>query len=209
MISLACSRSSPKGSHRVNPMTSKRASDASTARIVGFRFAGFRFGTSAGPFSVGTPYLPTSTSADALRHSEASLRAIVETTPECVHAIARDGTLVSVNAAGAEMAGAPSVDLVLGRNFYDFVTPEDREQYRAFNESICAGQKGFLEFDIVRMDGARRHLETRAAPLRTEDGTVAQLGIARDITARKQAEARLRESERRLRELTETIPVML
>ncbi len=53
---------------------------------------------------------------DALRHSEASLRAIVETTPECVHVIARDGTLVSVNAAGAEMAGAPSVDLMLGRN---------------------------------------------------------------------------------------------
>jgi PAS domain S-box-containing protein len=146
---------------------------------------------------------------DALRRSEASLRAIVETTPECVHVIARDGTLLSVNAAGAEMAGAPSVDLMLGRNFYDFVTPEDRERYRAFNEIICAGQKGFLEFDIVRMDGARRHLETRAAPLRTDDGAVAQLGIARDITARKQAEARLRESERRLRELTETIPVML
>jgi PAS domain S-box-containing protein len=146
---------------------------------------------------------------DALRHSEANLRAIVETTPECVHVIARDGTLLSVNAAGAEMAGAPSVDLMRGRNFYNFVTPDDRERYRAFNERVCAGQKGFLEFDIVRMDGERRHLETRAAPLRNDDGTVAQLGIARDITARKQAEARLRESERHLRQLTETIPVML
>jgi PAS domain S-box-containing protein len=76
---------------------------------------------------------------DALRHSEASLRAIVETTLECVHVIAGDGTLLSVNAAGAAMAGAPSVDLMLGRNFYDFVTPEDRERYRAFNESVCAG----------------------------------------------------------------------
>jgi PAS domain S-box-containing protein len=54
---------------------------------------------------------------DALRHSEASLRAIVETTPECVHVIARDGTLLSVNAAGAEMAGAACVDLMRGRNF--------------------------------------------------------------------------------------------
>jgi PAS domain S-box-containing protein len=133
---------------------------------------------------------------DALRHSEASLRAIVETTPECVHVIARDGTFLSVNAAGPVMAGAPSVDLMRGRNFYDFVTPEDRERYRAFNESVCAGQKGFLEFHIVRVDGEHRHLETRAAPLRNNDGTVAQLGIARDITARTQAEARLRESER-------------
>ena len=146
---------------------------------------------------------------DALRHSEASLRAIVETTPECVHVIAGDGTLLSVNAAGTAMAGASSVDLMLGRNFYDFVTPEDRERYRAFNESVCAGQKGVLEFHIFRMDGECRHLETRAAPLRNDDGTVAQLGVARDITTRKQAEARLRESERNLRQLTETIPVML
>ena len=61
---------------------------------------------------------------DALRQSEARLRAIVETTPECVHVIAGDGTLLSVNAAGAAMAGAPSVDLMVGRNFYDLVTPE-------------------------------------------------------------------------------------
>src|SRR5258706_12275482 len=40
----------------------------------------------------------------ALRHSEASLRAIVETTPECVHVIGGDGTLLSGNAAGAAMA---------------------------------------------------------------------------------------------------------
>jgi PAS domain S-box-containing protein len=58
---------------------------------------------------------------DALRHSEARLRAIVETTPECVHVIGADGKLLSVNAAGAAMAGALSVDLMLGRNFYDFV----------------------------------------------------------------------------------------
>jgi len=80
-----------------------------------------------------------------------------------VHVIARDGTLLSVNPAGAAMAGAPSVELMLGRNFYDFVTPDDRERYRAFNESVCAGQKGLLEFHIFRLDGDRRHLETRAA----------------------------------------------
>jgi PAS domain S-box-containing protein len=146
---------------------------------------------------------------DALRHSEASLRAIVETTPECVHVMAGDGTLLSVNVAGAAMAGAPSVDLILGRNFYDLVTPEDRERYRTFNESVCAGQKGFLEFHIFRLDGERRVLETRAAPLRNGDGTFAQLGIARDITARTQAEARLRESERNLRDTQEKLAYMM
>jgi PAS domain S-box-containing protein len=116
---------------------------------------------------------------------------------------------LGVNAAGAAMAGAPSVYLMRGRNFYEIVTPEDRERYRAFNESVCAGHKGVLEFHIFRMDGECRHLETRAAPLHDDDGTVAQLGVAHDITTRKQAEARLRESERNLRQLTETIPEML
>jgi PAS domain S-box-containing protein len=110
---------------------------------------------------------------DALRHSGASLRAIVETTPECVHVIAGDGTILSVNAAGAAMAGAPSVDLMLGRNFYDLVTPDDRERYRAFNERVCAGQKGILEFHIFRMAAsvaiwrrAQPHCATTMAPSR-------------------------------------------
>jgi PAS domain-containing protein len=57
--SLASSGSSPKRSQRARHMNSRRASDASTACIVGFRFVGFPFGTPAGPFSVGTPYTPT------------------------------------------------------------------------------------------------------------------------------------------------------
>jgi PAS domain S-box-containing protein len=111
---------------------------------------------------------------DALRRSEASFRAIVETTPECVHVIAGDGTLLSVNAAGAAMAGAPSGDLMLGRNFYDFVTPDDRERYRAFNERVCAGHKGFLEFHIFRMDGECRHLEWLTFDARTPVGRPAR-----------------------------------
>jgi PAS domain S-box-containing protein len=129
------------------------------------------------------------------RLAEERLRQIVETTPECVKVIARDGTVLGVNPAGVAMAGAPSADVVVGRNFYDFLAPEDRERYREFHERVCAGQKGFLEFDIVGMQGDRRQMETHAAPLRNDDGSVAQLGVTRDITPRKQAEEKLRRSE--------------
>ena len=43
------------------------------------------------------------------KRSEESFRAIVETTPECVKVVARDGTVLRTNAAGAVMAGVPSV----------------------------------------------------------------------------------------------------
>src|SRR5262249_62147479 len=104
------------------------------------------------------------------RRSEESFRAIVETTPECVKVIAGDGTVLRTNAAGAAMAGVPSPDAVTGRNFFDFVAPEHRTQYREFHEKVCAGQKGFLEFDLISAQGVRRHMETHAAPMRHRDG---------------------------------------
>ncbi|MGD0474734.1 MAG: PAS domain S-box protein [Candidatus Velthaea sp.] len=134
------------------------------------------------------------------KQSEETFRAIVETTPECVKLVARDGTLLRVNSAGLAMAGADPTDHVVGRSFYDFLAPEDRSRYREFNERICSGEKGFLQFDIIGMRGDRRQMETHAAPLRINDGSVVQLGVTRDITERKRSEEKLRRSEAYLAE---------
>ncbi|MCA3189085.1 MULTISPECIES: PAS domain S-box protein [unclassified Cupriavidus] len=130
----------------------------------------------------------------ALKTSEERFRAIVETTPEFVKVIGGDGTLLHVNAVGAEIAGARHPEVLVGTCFYDLVVAEHRDRYVAFNEKICAGNKGNLEFDIVGLDGKRRQLETHAAPMRIRDGAVAQLAVTRDITAQKQANEALRRS---------------
>jgi PAS domain S-box-containing protein len=135
------------------------------------------------------------TDVEDRKRSEESFRAIVETTPECVSVIARDGTVLRTNDAGAIMAGARSVDAVVGQNFFDFVTPEHREKYREFHEKVCAGEKGSLEFDLINARGVRRHMETHAAPLRDGDGSIVQLNVTRDMTARALAEEALRRSE--------------
>ena len=57
-----------------------------------------------------------------------------------------------------------------------------------FNERVCAGEKGSLEFDIVGLKGRRCRMETHAVPLRRPDGSIVQLGITRDITERRKAE---------------------
>ncbi|CAL8476881.1 ATP-binding protein [Caballeronia sp. S22] len=130
----------------------------------------------------------------ALARSEEGFRVMVETTPECVKVVAHDGTLLRVNSAGTDMAGAPSVEALLGECFYDFVAPEHRKAYVAFNEKICSGEKGSLEFDLINLNGERRHVESHSAPLHDSDGTVVQLAVTRDITARKRAEEQLRKS---------------
>ena len=131
----------------------------------------------------------------ALRESEERFRAIVETTPECVKLVAPDGTLLHMNSSGLTMVGADCADAVVGKSVYDLIEPKDRDRFRAFNERICRGEKGSLEFDIVGLRGERRHMETHAAPLRNPDGTVVQLAVSRDITMRKQAEEAVKEKE--------------
>ena len=115
-------------------------------------------------------------------------RAIVETTPECVKIVAPDGTLLFMNAPGLAMVGARSADAVIGKNVYDIIAPEHKDRFREFNEWICQGQKGSLEFDIVGLQGERRHMETYAAPLRHVDGTTVHVAVTHDITERKLAE---------------------
>jgi len=132
-----------------------------------------------------------------VRASEERFRAIVETTPECVKLVALDGTLLHMNTSGLRMLGARSPEAVLGKNVYSLVAPEHRDQFRAFNESVCRGMRGSLEFDMISLDGKRRHMETHAAPLLGPDGSVAQLAVARDITERKQAEETLGQQKER------------
>jgi PAS domain S-box-containing protein len=112
-------------------------------------------------------------------------RAIIETTPECVKIVASDGTLLFMNPPGLAMVGASSAEAVTGKNVYDIIAAEDRERFREFNGRICQGQKASLQFDIVGLTGARRQMETHAAPLRHLDGTTVQLAVTHDITERK------------------------
>jgi PAS domain S-box-containing protein len=131
----------------------------------------------------------------AMRDSEERFRSIVETTPECVKLIAADGTLVHMNLPGLRMVGADCADKVVGKNFYDLIDAKDRDRFRAFNERICRGEKGSLEFDIVGLHGQCRHMETHAAPLRDPDGTVVQLAVTRDVTDRVEVDEAIREKE--------------
>jgi PAS domain S-box-containing protein len=132
---------------------------------------------------------------NALRESEEHFRAIVDTTPECVKLVACDGAILHLNSSGLKMFEADSLDILINKNMYDLVAPHDREKYRAFNERICAGDKGSLEYDIVGLRGTLRHMETHAAPFRRPDGTTAHLAVTRDVTRRREAEEALKEAE--------------
>jgi PAS domain S-box-containing protein len=145
----------------------------------------------------------------ALRESEERFRAIVNTTPECVKLVAYDGKLLHMNPPGLAMVGADCSEQVVGKNVYDLIARPDRERFRAFNERVCGGERGTLEFDIVGLNGVSRHMETHAAPLRMEDGNLAQLAVTRDVTARTGMQDELKQSEERLRSLANDLEMQV
>jgi PAS domain S-box-containing protein len=140
----------------------------------------------------------------SLREREEFLRAIIETTPECVKLVSRDGTLLMINVAGAQKIGASAPEQVVGVHASQLVAPEHLEAYQAFNARTCDGTKGSFEFDILTLDRKRRTMESHAVPLRMGDATV-QLAVTRDVTDHRAAEAALRDASRRKDEFIATL----
>ena len=148
--------------------------------------------------------------ARELAAKEQFLRTIIESEPECVKVIGRDGALLTMNRAGLDMIEANSFEEVSGQCVYPLVDPRDRPAFEELNARVFRGGTGTITFRIVGLKGTPRWMETHAAPLRDEAGQVtALLGITRDITERRRTEETLRASEDRYHQLFENCPIPL
>jgi PAS domain S-box-containing protein len=122
------------------------------------------------------------------------LRAITDTSPECIKVVTADGRLLQMNPAGLAMIDADCWESVALVSAIELVAPEHQSMWLANHQRVCAGEVLVWEFDIVGLKGVRRNVETHAAPIALSDGTMGQLAITRDVTERIQS----REMQRRL-----------
>jgi PAS domain S-box-containing protein len=137
---------------------------------------------------------------EALRETQSRLQLLVDTEPECVKLLDAEGSLLEMNPAGLRMVEADSFQQIERRCVYPLVVEEDRQAFKELTDKVFGGESGTLEFQIVGLKGGRRWLETYDSPLRDGSGKItALLGVTRDITEKKRAEAALFESEERLR----------
>jgi PAS domain S-box-containing protein len=129
--------------------------------------------------------------ADGVLDDGDLLRTVFQTTPECIKIVARDGRLLRMNAAGLRMIEAAAWEHVEQACTADLIAPEHRSHWLAQHYRVCAGESLAWEFDIIGLGGTRRNMETHAAPIALADGTMGQLAITRDVTARKTSGAEL------------------
>ncbi len=127
-----------------------------------------------------------------LEQQKKMIQQIIDSEPECVKTVARDGKLLDMNPAGLNIVEATSIDQVRYGSVYDLIAPEDREAYIAFNHRVFQGEQACMEYDVLGLDGSRKSVESHAVPLRSEGGEIiAHLAITRDITQFKESQKEL------------------
>lgn len=130
-----------------------------------------------------------------LRKSEEWFRTVVENANDIVYTVDDRGRFTYVSPAWKAMLGQDPAE-VIGRSFEDFVHPEDRQICRSFYERVLESgepQAG-AAYRVFHKDGSLRVHASNAAPIHGgAAGTVRCLGIARDITATREAEDRIQE----------------
>jgi PAS domain S-box-containing protein len=139
---------------------------------------------------------------DELAKQQAFLRQVIDLNPNFIFAKDRKGRFTLVNQAIAEAYGT-TVEGLLGRRDTDFnQNSEEVEWFRRDDLEVMntLKDKFIPEESVTDARGNVRWLQTIKRPIVSPDGAVNQvLGVATDITARKQAEEALRQSEEQLR----------
>jgi PAS domain S-box-containing protein len=140
----------------------------------------------------------------ALKESEERYRTLVEGAPVSV-LVVQDGVYTYANPTATKSLGYRDPAELVGQNPLDTIDPDYHETIRQRMCDAALGETNApLELRIVGKDGTVSWSESVSLPIRLR-GEPATLVIGQDITARRGAEERLRESETRFRQLVQNL----
>jgi PAS domain S-box len=148
---------------------------------------------------------------EALRKSAEEVEDLYERSPCGYHSLNRDGTVIRINHTELQWLGYEWEEVVGKRRFSDLLTPASQEAFRrnypAFKER---GYVHNLEYEMRRKDGSVLPVLLSATAVTGPDGEyLMSRSTVHDISARKQAEQAVKESEERFRTVADTVPIII
>ena len=144
---------------------------------------------------------------EALRESEEKFRTVVDASPAAITLKDRSGCFLLVNDTyGAWMDKTPQE--VMGRTVYELHQKSEADIIsRNDLKTFTTGKVVISERDVKFPDGVNRNIVSHKSPIFSTAGEVTAVAtVITDITEHKQAEEALRESERRLKAITDNLP---
>ncbi|MBK9446861.1 MAG: PAS domain-containing protein [Betaproteobacteria bacterium] len=148
---------------------------------------------------------------DAALNSETQLRSLFDAIPDRIWLKDPNGVYLACNHAHERRYGVPAGGII-GKTDFDFVPEMLANSYQEKDlAAIAAGQPIVIEQAVKFVsDGYEGIFSVIKTPIKTPDGKLmGVLGIARDITASRQAENALRQKERYQRALLDNFPFVV
>lgn len=145
---------------------------------------------------------------DALKKSEKRYRTLFEKSPESITLLDVKGDIIDCNKATEKLVGFKKKEIV-GKHFDKLLTidvkdlPLIRKNYRKLAKGLSIKP---YELEITQKSGLKRWIYITSSSLKRDGEVIGFQVISRDITDRRQAEEKLRESEALYRILVETSP---
>ena len=132
-------------------------------------------------------------------------RSLIDATLDPLLTIGPDGKLMDVNGAAEAVTGRTRKELI-GTDFFDYFTEPERAR-TGYQQIFRDGSVRDYPLELRRSDGHVVSVLFNASVYRDEAGNVIGIvAVARDITERKLAEARIQQQSREIMELS--TPVM-
>jgi PAS domain S-box-containing protein len=141
---------------------------------------------------------------ETLRTSEEKFRSMVENLHEVIYATDENGVSTYISPAVESLMGYGPAEIV-GRHFSEFICVEDLEYVKKQFEDSKVNHVKPSEYRVKTKSGGFRWVRTFSRPISREGRGVGLHGVLSDITEYKETEAALRESEKRYRDLLETM----
>jgi len=140
---------------------------------------------------------------EELKKNYALLDAVTEGTNDAFFVKDLEGRYLMINSFGAQIIGRPKEE-ILGKKDEELFPPEIAEMIIKDDRRVMEAGKALTIEEDMRIQGRRYNLQTTKRPYLDGQGNIIGIiGIARDITPRKQAEEALRESEEKYSTIVE------
>lgn len=141
-----------------------------------------------------------------LINRQATLNAVLDSTPNGIYAIDKELNIISVNRqAIKDFKYQVGVEIAVGKNLRDIIEPEMLKKWRdSYFDRVFKGES----FKYTGPSAEKNYfLENSYAPVVTEDGDIIGcLEVSKDISEIKRQALALKESEQKYRLLIETSP---